>query len=45
LYYKEFTDVGIVDAHQLVDANGNFRSHDDVTAAYNLSPDNESLIK
>jgi len=45
LYYKEFSNSGIVDARQLVDANGNFRSYDDIAAACNLTSNNESFIK
>jgi len=45
LYYKEFFDAGIVDALQLVDANGNYRSYDDVASTFNLSANNESFIK
>jgi len=45
LYNKEFSDAGIIDAQQLVDSNGNFRSYNNIAAAYKLTSNNESLIE
>ena len=45
LHIEEFLNAGIVDAQQLVDANGNFRQYDDIAVEHNLTPNNESFIK
>ena len=45
LYIKEFSDVGIVDAQQIVDINGNFKSYDEIATEYDLIPNNRSFIE
>ena len=45
LYIKEFSDAGIVDAQQIVDINGNFKSYDEIATEYDLIPNNRSFIK
>ena len=45
LYIKEFSDAGIVDAQQIVDINGNFKSYDEIASEYDLIPNNRSLIE
>ena len=45
LYIKEFSDAGIVDAQQIVDINGNFKSFNEIATEYNLIPYNCSFIE
>ena len=45
LYIKEFSDAGIVDAQQIVDINGNFKSYHEIATEYNLIPNNRSFIE
>ena len=45
LYNEEFANAGIVDAKQLVDSNGNFKSYDNLAIEYNLNPNNASFIE
>ena len=45
LYIKEFSDAGIVDAQQIVDSNGNFKSYDEIATEYDLIPNNRSFIE
>ena len=42
---KEFSDAGIVDAQQIVDINGNFKSYDEIATECNLIPNNRSFIE
>ena len=45
LYIREFSDAGIVDAQQIVDINGNFKSCDEIETEYDLIPNNRSFIE
>ena len=45
LYIEEFSDAGIVDAPQIVDINGNFKSYDEIATEYDLIPNNRSFIE
>ena len=42
---KEFSDAGIVDAQQIVDINGNFKSYDEIATEYDLISNNRSFIE
>ena len=44
-YKSEFSDAGIVDAQQIVDINGNFKSYDEIATEYDLIPINCSFIE
>ena len=45
LYTKEFSDAGIVNAQQIVDINGNFKSLDEIATEYDLILNNRIFIE
>ena len=45
MYIKKFSDAGIVDAQQIVDINGNFKSYDEIATEYILIPNNRGFIE